>query len=191
MSLFSFNFIFWVIFPPTIESSTSTNVIVVPAVIPVPVTKSPILGIPFSPEYKGNSPLPVETVYKVVGVFGVPPPVITVTAPLEWLDMLTLLALVIVGLLKSNKVPLGAVMAEDNIKVELFTAITVTNEVMFWVAILLLFVTMSPTFIPLTSAGVTTVFPPLTPVTVLETLSITSIGSHGANLATDIWSSVV
>ena len=101
--------------------------------------------------------------------------------------MLTSLALVIVGLLKSTEVPSGTVIFEESINVEVAVIpITTTRSLMFCTSILLLSVTMSPTFIPVMLAGVITLDPLPAPVIVVVTLSITSIGSQGANLATDI-----
>ena len=172
------NFIVWVIAKgvTVVESTTSTAVIVVPLEIPVPVTKSPNLGIPFSPRYKYSpvDALPLETVYVAVIGFGVPPPVINVTAPLDLLGMLGFVTFVIVGLLKSTEVPSGTVILEES------------NNV----GVAVIPITTTRSFIPVITAGVIISAPPLAPVIVVVTLSITSIGSQGANLATDIWSSL-
>ena len=169
---------------------TSTTVVLTGT--PVPVTKSPSRGIPFSPSYKNWSPLGPPLKAGIVYNLSVPVPVIVWILPLDLLDILMSLAFVIVGLLKSIEVPSGIVTLEDSSNVEVAVIpITTTRSLIFWASILLLSVTISPTFIPVMLAGVITLDPLLAPVIVVVILSITSIGSQGANLATDIWSSFV
>ena len=118
--------------------------------MPLPLTKSPILGIPFLPPY---IKLPVSLLAPPGPIlYIVPKPgevVSNVTAPAEWLAISKFLLLVMVGLLKSIAVPFVTVIALDNVNARVGEAgfpITVTNPVICWPVILFLSVTISPTF---------------------------------------------